>query len=57
MVCEKYLELLKYVESIILDHVKEKIVCAWTDQVRHHGNITTNRVEFAYAIVKNLLGK
>lgn len=27
-VCEKYLDLLKYVESTILDQVKEKIVCA-----------------------------
>ncbi|XP_050878838.1 uncharacterized protein LOC127082655 [Lathyrus oleraceus] len=28
----KYLDLLKYVESTILDQVKEKLVCAWTDQ-------------------------
>ncbi|XP_050888875.1 uncharacterized protein LOC127094048 [Lathyrus oleraceus] len=36
--------------------VKEKIVCAWTDQVRHIGNTTTNRVEFAHAKLKNWLG-
>lgn len=27
-VCEKYLDLLKYVENAILDQVKEKIICA-----------------------------
>ncbi|XP_058777097.1 aspartic proteinase CDR1-like [Vicia villosa] len=32
-ICEKYLDLLKYVESTILDKVKEKFVCAWTDKV------------------------
>ncbi|XP_058747058.1 RHOMBOID-like protein 3 [Vicia villosa] len=31
-VCEKYHALLKYVESTSLDQVKEKIVCALTDQ-------------------------
>lgn len=36
--------------------MKEKIVCAWTDQVRHIGNTTTNRVEFAHAKLKNWLG-
>ena len=55
-VCEKYPSLLKYVESTILDQVKEKIVCAWTDNVRHLGNTTTNRVESAHASLKNWLG-
>ncbi|XP_050920384.1 uncharacterized protein LOC127138021 [Lathyrus oleraceus] len=32
-VCEKYPDLLKCVESTILDQVKKKIVCAWTDQL------------------------
>ena len=41
-VCEKYLNLLKYVESIILDQVKEKFVCAWTDQVMHLGHTISN---------------
>ncbi|XP_050919722.1 uncharacterized protein LOC127137294 [Lathyrus oleraceus] len=54
--CEKYHDLLKYVESIILDQVNEKIVCAWTDKVIHLGNTTTNRVESAHATLKNLLG-
>ena len=55
-VCEKYPALLKYVESTILDQVKEKIACAWTDNVRHLGNTTTNRVESAHATLKNWLG-
>lgn len=41
-VCEKYSDLLKYVESTILDQVKEKIICAWADHVRHLGNAITN---------------
>ncbi|XP_058726144.1 uncharacterized protein LOC131597443 [Vicia villosa] len=36
--------------------VKEKIVCAWTDQVRHFGNTTTNRVESTHARLKNSYG-
>lgn len=43
-VCEKYPDLLKYVESTTLDEVKKKIVCAWTDNVKHLGKTTTNRV-------------
>ncbi|XP_058750193.1 uncharacterized protein LOC131623212 [Vicia villosa] len=31
-ICEKYPDLLKYIENIILDKVKEKFVCAWTDK-------------------------
>ncbi|XP_058753208.1 uncharacterized protein LOC131626410 [Vicia villosa] len=52
-ICEKYPDLLKYVESTILDKVKEKFVCAWTDKVRYLGNTTTNRVESAHATLKN----
>jgi hypothetical protein len=51
-VCEKYLNLLKYVESTILDQVKEKFVCAWTDQVMHLGHTTSNRIGFAHACLK-----
>ena len=46
---------LKYVERTILDHVKENIVYAWTNQVRHFRNTTTNRVEYAHATLKNWL--
>lgn len=55
-VCEKYPDLLKYVQSTILDRVKEKIVYAWTDNVRHLGNTTSNRVESAHATLKIWLG-
>ncbi|XP_058787061.1 uncharacterized protein LOC131661483 [Vicia villosa] len=44
-ICEKYPDLLKYIESTVLDKVKEKFVCAWIDKVRHLGNTTTNKVE------------
>ncbi|XP_050875905.1 uncharacterized protein LOC127079564 [Lathyrus oleraceus] len=36
--------------------VKEKIVCACTNKVRHLRNTTTNRVESAHATFKNWLG-
>ncbi|XP_058733979.1 uncharacterized protein LOC131605663 [Vicia villosa] len=35
--------------------VKEKFVCAWTNNVRHLGNTTTNRVESTHASLKNWL--
>ncbi|XP_058755172.1 uncharacterized protein LOC131628348 [Vicia villosa] len=54
-ICEKYPDLLKYIESTILDKVKEKFVCVWTDKVQHLGNTTTNRVESAHATLKNWL--
>lgn len=38
-VCTKYSVFLKYVETTILDQVKEKIVYAWNDQVRYLGNL------------------
>src|SRR4051812_49448278 len=44
-----------YVESTILDKVREKVVCAWTNRVRHLGCTTTNRVESAHAVFKRWL--
>ncbi|XP_058757677.1 uncharacterized protein LOC131630953 [Vicia villosa] len=44
-----------YVETTILDKGKEKFVCVWTNNVRHLGNKTTNRVESAHATLKNWL--
>lgn len=55
-VCARYANLLKYVEETILDQVKEKIFCAWTDQVKHFGNTITNKVKYAHAKMKNWLG-
>ena len=54
--CEIYPDLLKYVESTILDQVMEKIVCGWTDKVRHLGNATTDRVESVHATLIFWLG-
>lgn len=54
--CVRYPDFLKYVESIILDHVNEKVVCVWTDQVKHLGNITTNKVGYAHSTLKKWLG-
>ncbi|XP_050890067.1 uncharacterized protein LOC127095416 [Lathyrus oleraceus] len=45
----------KNVRSRVKPAVKEKIVFAWTDKVRHLGNTTTNRVESAHATLKNWL--
>src|SRR3954467_14475889 len=45
-----------YVESTILNKVREKVVCAWTNRVRHLGCTTTNRVESAHAVFKRWLG-
>src|SRR4030042_3476833 len=54
-VCKTFPKFLIYVESTILDVVKEKIVRAWTDKVLHLGNRTTNRVESAHGVLKNFL--
>lgn len=32
--------------------MKEKLLCAWTDQFRHFGNTKTNRVELDHATLK-----
>lgn len=52
-ICEENPDLLKYVESTIIDHVKEKIVCAYIGLVRHLRNTTTNQVESVHATLKN----
>jgi hypothetical protein len=43
--CKKLPKFLNYVQSTILDTVKEKIVSAWTNCVLHLGCRTTNKVE------------
>lgn len=42
--CEKYLYLLKYGESNILDQVKENIVSAWSDQDKQFENTINNEL-------------
>ena len=51
--CVEYPDFLKYVESTILDQVKEKIVCVWTVWIRHFSNTKTNRVESAHAALRS----
>lgn len=51
----EYPNFLKYVESTILDQVKEKVVYAWMDRVRRLGNTITNRVESAHVALKRWL--
>lgn len=55
-VSAKQPDFLKYIESTILDQVKEKIFCSLTDRVRHLYNTTTNIVESAHSALKNWLG-
>jgi hypothetical protein len=54
-VCKNFPKFLDYVQSSILDIVKEKLVKAWTNLVLHLGCRTTNRVEGAHGIVKAYL--
>lgn len=56
IMCTRYPTLLKYFEGTMLDQVKEKIVCAWINLVRHFGNTIINIVESAHARLKNWLG-
>ncbi|GAU11480.1 hypothetical protein TSUD_344700 [Trifolium subterraneum] len=48
-VFENFPNFVKYVETTVLDPVKEKFVSAWTDSVMHIDNTTTNRVESQHA--------
>ncbi|GAU30678.1 hypothetical protein TSUD_39020 [Trifolium subterraneum] len=54
-VCEKFPKFINYVESTILDPLKEKLVRAWTNRVMHIGNTTTNRVESQHGVLKKYL--
>ena len=53
--CKNYSKFLHYVQTTILDPLKDKIVRAWTDLVLHLGCRTTNRVEGAHGRVKEYL--
>jgi hypothetical protein len=46
--------LMEYVERTWLVH-KQKFVLRWTNNVRHFGNITTNRVESQHSVMKHWL--
>ncbi|KAI3872365.1 hypothetical protein MKW92_041706, partial [Papaver armeniacum] len=51
---KKYPKWISYVKTQWLAR-KEKFVCAWTNQIKHFGNRTTNRVEGEHAILKRFL--
>jgi hypothetical protein len=53
--CKRWPILLKYVETIVLQTDEEKVVKAWTNNVMHFGNTTTNRVESSHGILKKYL--
>jgi len=53
--CKNYPMFLHYVQTTILDIVKDKIVRAWTGLVLHLGCRTTNRVEGAHGRVNEYL--
>jgi len=50
--CKNFPKFLHYVQTTILDTVKDKIVRAWTDLVLHLGRRTTNKFEGAHDIRK-----
>ncbi|GAU25698.1 hypothetical protein TSUD_216270 [Trifolium subterraneum] len=52
-VFENFPNFVKYVETTVLDPVKEKFVSGWTDSVMHIGNTTTNRVESQHVMPKS----
>ncbi|GAU51671.1 hypothetical protein TSUD_371910 [Trifolium subterraneum] len=54
-VFEKFPNFVKYVETTVLDPVKEKFVSAWTDSVMRIGNTSTNRVESQHGALKQYL--
>ncbi|GAU27086.1 hypothetical protein TSUD_103950 [Trifolium subterraneum] len=54
-VFENFPNFVKYVETTVLDPVKEKFVSAWTNSVMHIGNTTTNRVESQHGALKQYL--
>jgi len=54
-VCKRIPKFLDYVETTILNSVREKIVRAWIDSVLHLGCKTTNRVKSTQGKLKNYL--
>jgi transposase-like protein len=54
-VCKPFPKFLAYVETTILNTVKEKFVRAWTNKVLHLGCTTTNIVELAHGKLKKYL--
>ncbi|KAL8474204.1 hypothetical protein ACS0TY_030864 [Phlomoides rotata] len=51
----KFPKPVKYVMSQWIDPYKERFMKAWTNQVMHYGNTTTNRVESHHSALKRML--
>lgn len=54
-VCENLPKFLNYVESIVLNPLKEKIMMARITRIIDFGNITTNKVEYYHSRLKQYL--
>jgi hypothetical protein len=54
---QKILKVPYYVETTILNTVKDKFVRAWTDSVLHIGCRTTNIVKSAHGKLKKIFAK
>ncbi|KAH7860669.1 hypothetical protein Vadar_016544 [Vaccinium darrowii] len=46
---------IEYIENTWLGPYRDKFVAAWTDNVMHLGNLTSNRAEFAHKLLKGHL--
>jgi hypothetical protein len=53
--CEKWPIFLTYVQRTILDTDETKVAKAWTNEIMHFGNTTTNRAESAHSLLKKYL--
>lgn len=51
----KFAKFLKYVETIIIGLMKEKIVRFWMYKVWHFENATTNNIEYSHDRLKQYL--
>jgi alpha-glucosidase len=54
-VCQKFPRFFNYVEKIVLDTDGTKVVRAWTDDIMHFGNTTTNIAESSHEFLKKFL--
>ncbi|MCH90666.1 protein FAR1-RELATED SEQUENCE 6-like, partial [Trifolium medium] len=54
-VCEKWPIFRNYVQKTVLDTDETKVVKAWTNDIMHFGNTTTNRAEGAHGVLKKYL--
>jgi hypothetical protein len=53
--CKRWPRFVNYVQSTVLDTDEEKVVRAWTNDIMHFGNTTTNRAESSHRVLKKYL--